>query len=345
MDSRGAGATPQPQGVADGTATLPRPGWRGRVASIHRSPALAILLVAPFCGEALSGSTPPLDLILPWNLALMSALYGCGALLCREVARRFRLGLVGLCLLGAAYGVFEEGLVDRYWYYPKFWHDSGVGSYSVFWHTNVLLAVHLTAFHVAVSISCSTVVVEHLFPARREQPWTGVRGLVLAALVLGVGVPFFYGEFNRGPGAAVLVAAGGLCVLLVVAAFVAPRLRRTSVARTQGSGRGLGLIAFTCTAAHFVAVYSLPSTGVPWPAGIVIAVAPIVVGIYLVRRMASDATKGSNAIRVVTGIVSFFIILDIAVGLAGRYDMIAGALATAFALHWLRKRTQTALAS
>jgi hypothetical protein len=296
------------------------------------------LIVAPFFGEALSGATPPLDLVLPWNLALMSGLYGCGALICRELARRFQLGLIGLCLLGAAYGVYEEGLVDRYWYYPTFWHDAGIGSYSVVWHTNVLLAVHLTFFHTAVSICCSILVVERLFPNRRNKPWAGRGGLGLAAVMLGVVVPFLYGEFGRGPGLLVLMAAGGLCVLLIIAAFVVPRLRRSGARRPHGSGRGLGLAAFACTAAHFVVVYSLPSTSVVWPIGIAIAVAPVAAGIYVVRRIATGDSDGSDWLRVVIGILAFFVVMDVAVGLAGRYDMIAGGLATALALRWLSNR-------
>ena len=135
-----------------------------------RSPALAILLVAPFFGETLSTS---LDLVLPWNVALMAALYGSGALICREVARRYRLGLLGLGLLAAAYGVYEEALIDRYWFNPQYWADVGVGSYSEVWHTNLLLAVHLTAFHTAVSIGASILIVERLFPAHRERAWAG----------------------------------------------------------------------------------------------------------------------------------------------------------------------------
>jgi hypothetical protein len=322
----------------DDAAADRKVGVRGRVARALRSPAPAVLLIAPFFGEALSGSTPPLDLVLPWNLALMSGLYGCGALICREVARRYGLGLVGLCLLGAAYGVYEEGLVDRYWYYPTFWADSGIGSYSVGWHTNVLVAVHLTVFHTAVSICSSILAVERLFPASRERAWVGRRGLGLAALILGVVVPFVYGEFQRGPGAAVLVAAGCLCVLLIVAALLVPRLRPDAVARRKGSGRGLAPVAFACTAAHFVAVYSVASTGVAPPIGIALALAPVAAGVYLVSRLATRDRDRSDELRVVTGILAFFILLDVVIGLGGRYDMIAGALATALGLRWLRNR-------
>ncbi len=46
-----------------GVTRLLRPGW-------------VVLLVAPFFGETLSAARPPLDLLLPWNLALLAGLYG-----------------------------------------------------------------------------------------------------------------------------------------------------------------------------------------------------------------------------------------------------------------------------
>ena len=93
-------------------------------------PAVTLLLLAPWCGEVLSTATPPLDWLLPWNLALVVALYGAGALGCRELAVRWGLGVPGLALLGAAFGVLVEGLVDRYWFDPAYAHDTGVGAYS-----------------------------------------------------------------------------------------------------------------------------------------------------------------------------------------------------------------------
>ncbi len=300
-------------------------------------PWLAILLLAPFCGEALSGATPPLDLLLPWNLAMMVALYGCGALICREVARRCGLGFVGLCFLAAAYGVYEEALVDRYWFYPTFWHDAGVNDYSVVWHTNLLLAVHLTAFHTAVSIGASVLVVERLFPAARERAWAGRKGLVAAGVALAA-VVLVYGEFDRHPPVPVLLAAAALCLVLVVLAFRVGRSGLGPRVRAGRSRRWLGVVAFACTAAHFVAVYSVPSTDLAWPWGVALAVAPVAVGVLVVPRLATTDPYGRDGLRVVAGILSFFVLLDVFVGLGGRYDLVVGGLLTAFALRRLLKR-------
>jgi hypothetical protein len=218
-----------------------------------------------------------------------------------------------------------------------------VGSYSRVWHTNLLLATHLTAFHIAVSICSSVALVERLFPAYRKRAWTGRRGLALAALALMVLVPLTYGHVWRGP-AGPKVAALGLCVLLAGCAFLAPRDAGRSAPRPRRSRpRLLGIVAFACTGAHFVLVYALPSTSVPWPAAIAITLVPIAAGVLLVNRLAANGVaQGPDGLRVVTGILAFFTVLDILVGLGGRYDLIVGALVTLFALWWLNRRDRRA---
>jgi hypothetical protein len=312
-------------------------GEPGRFRRAITSPVLLILLLAPFFGEGLSGSSPPLDLVMPWNFAFMAALYGCGALVCREVAHRFGLGFRGLVLLGVGYAVWEEALVDRYWFFPQFWEDSGIGTYSVVWHTNVLLAAHLTVFHVAISICASVLVVEWLVPRARYRPWVGRPGLVLAGLVLAV-TPVVYGEFDQRPPTAVLVAAAGLLAAVVVTALLVGRGRRPVPSPFRGVAprprRGVGLLAFTCVSAHWILTYTVATTGLSWPLGVALSLLPVAAGLFLVPRLAVTGPYGSDGVRVVVGLLTFFVLLDLLVALLGRYDMILAAILTA----WLARR-------
>jgi hypothetical protein len=296
-------------------------------------PAIALLLVAPVLGEVLSTSTPPVLLLLPWNYALLAALYGCGALLCREVARRFRLGLPGLLLLAAAYGVYEEALVVGTWFDAGYQEAAGVGSYSRVGHTNVLLAAHLTTFHATVSVCASITVVGWMFPAYRRRPWVGRRGLAFAAVALLVVVPLGYGSAYRGP-VGPMAVAGALCVLLVAGAFLtghrARRPRRDPP--PPGRPRLLTAVAFACAATHFVTVYAVASTDLPWPFGLLLAFVPVVVGVLVVGRRPQG----------IVGILAFFLVLDALVGLGGRYDLTVAAVLLAVALWWLRRRWKNA---
>ncbi|MFF0373698.1 hypothetical protein [Actinoplanes missouriensis] len=305
-----------------------------------RFPALLILLVAPFFGEGLSGSSPPLELLTPWKLAYMAALYGCGALVCREVAHRCRFRFAGLVMLGVAYGVWEEALVDRYWFFPQFWADSGIGAYSVVRHTNVLLAGHLTVFHAAISICASVLVVEWLVPRARHRPWAGRPGLAVAGLVLAV-TPVIYGEFDKRPPATVLVAAGMLLAAVVVTAFLLGRRPVAVPSRGRGSRprRGLGWLAFACVCAHWVLTYTVAETGLAWPLGVALSLLPVAAGLLLIPRVAVTGPYGSDGVRVVVGLLAFFVLLDLLVTVLGRYDMMLSAVVAAWlARHLYRRR-------
>ena len=319
-------------------------GEGGRLRAAIASPVLLILFLAPFFGEGLSGSSPPLDLLLPWNLAFMAALYGCGALVCHEVAQRLGSGFTGLVLLGVAYAVWEEALVDRYWFFPQFWQRSGVGTYSVVWHTNVLLAAHLSVFHAAISICASVLVVEWLVPQARHRPWVARPGLALACLVLAV-TPFIYGEFDQHPPLTVLLAAGILLAAVVVSAVLVGRLRRPDRSWVTDANarprRGLGLLAFTCACAHWILTYTVPATGLAWPLGVSLSLLPVAAGLLLVPRLAVTSPYGSDGVRVVVGLLTFFVGLDVLVALLGRYDMVLSAI---FAT-WLARRLYTRRAS
>lgn len=310
----------------------PRTPWRW-----PGGPVTALLLLAPFFGEGLSGATPPLEFVLPWRLAFLVALYGAGALLCREVVQRLGLGLHGLVLLGAAFGVYEEGVVDRFWFYRGFWDDAGVGDYSEVWHTNVLLATHLTVFHAAVSITASVLVVERIHPGRRAEPWVGRRGLVVAGLALAVVLPLD-GEFDRGDPLPQTLLAAVLAALLVVAAVRSPRTTASAPIGTGAGRRWLGLTVGLAAAAHFVLVYSVPSTGLPWPLGVLLALAPVALGAVVVRRRASGGLYGADARRVLSGLIGFFVALDLLVALTGRVDMVLTALVAVVGLAALRRR-------
>lgn len=72
---------------------------------------LTLYVLAPIVGEVLSGSTPPLNFITPFTFLLLTWLYGSGAIIARELVRRRGLGWTSILLLGAAYGILEEGLV------------------------------------------------------------------------------------------------------------------------------------------------------------------------------------------------------------------------------------------
>src|SRR3989454_1087390 len=90
----------------------------------NRRPLLALVLLSPVIAEMLSGSSPPLEWLNPITPLLLIWLYGAGILVMRETAVRWRTGWPSILLLGAAYGIIEEGLAVKSFFDPG-WMDLG----------------------------------------------------------------------------------------------------------------------------------------------------------------------------------------------------------------------------
>ncbi len=147
---------------------------------------LTLFVLAPAVGEMLSGSTPPLLFLSPFSLIFECGLYGSGAILVRELVRRRGLGWGSILLLGAAYGILEEGLVVTSWFNP-YWPDLGrLALYGRALDTSWIWALGLTMYHAVVSITIPIVLVECLFPSKAGIPWLGRRALRGFAIWLGV---------------------------------------------------------------------------------------------------------------------------------------------------------------
>src|SRR5512141_2946898 len=124
------------------TSTQTKPFWKRSI-----SPALALWLIAPIFGELVSGSTPLNEYIWPQNILLQGMLYGSGAVLIRELLVRWGKSWRGLLLLGAAYGIYEEGLMVRSFFDPN-WQDlENLGIYGLLAGVNWVWTEHLIIFH------------------------------------------------------------------------------------------------------------------------------------------------------------------------------------------------------
>ncbi len=195
---------------------------------------LTLYFLAPAIAEMLTGSTPP----LMWNnvggIILTTGLYGSGAILARELIRRRGLGWSNLALLGAAYGVLEEGIAVQSWFNPN-WGDPP--DHSRLFEVNWTLALVFTTIHVTLSIMSSVVIAEALFPQQAERPWLGRKGLVGFILWLGLVTSWLFVSYGfllyRGKGYDHPPVTYGIA-LLFFALFLWLGLRRhiTSVSAT-----------------------------------------------------------------------------------------------------------------
>ena len=158
------------------------------------SPAIVLFLLSPTIAELLSGSAPPAEFFNPIVFLLLASLYGSGAVLMRELAVRWEKGWLSLLLLGAAYGVIEEGLMVKSFFDPS-WPDLGVlGVFGRWMGINWVWAEMLTIYHAVFSIAIPVLLVELVYPSQRKELWVGRRKLGgLAVLLVGVVLLGYFG--------------------------------------------------------------------------------------------------------------------------------------------------------
>lgn len=236
-------STPSPVLYPTQTYTPPR--------RLRTWPAILVLFFLPgITAEMLTGSTPVLVYLTnPISFVTNTLIYGSGAILIREVVRRRGLGWTSILLLGAAYGIFEEGLVVNTWANP--WLPqicvvsngvaTGICDYSRVGGINLVWAVSLTFFHAVISITVPILLVELVFPRRAAIPWLGRKAPVAFVfaeiLVLAFGLlinilSYRQHDFDGPYVGPYLVEIVLMAIFIVLALSIKPRARPPSERRT-----------------------------------------------------------------------------------------------------------------
>jgi len=238
-------------------------------------PVISLWILAPLVAEYLLGSLPvSLIAILP----LMAAMYGSGALLIREAARRSGGGWVTIALLGIAYGFIEEGFVTQSLFNPNYLHlrllDFG---FIPVLGTGLPWLVFVVTIHAVWSIAVPIGFTESLFPARRDRSWLGPVGIGFFALLFLAGsaavANFTYKSlpFMASPGQ--FLATGVIVVALIAAAFAWPRFRTMPSSRAAPHPAALFTLAFVAgSGVMLVEHFGSALRGWPWQAGLAILI-------------------------------------------------------------------------
>jgi hypothetical protein len=143
-------------------------------------PAFALLLLSPVVAEFLLGDFTVRQLGF---VAFFLPQYGCGALLVRELARRRGRGWPAMLLLALAYALIDEGLTTQSLFNPNYAHERLLDyGYIEAIGTSLNWAVYVLTLHVVWSIGSPIALAEGLAGARRDRPWLGTPGLIVAAI-------------------------------------------------------------------------------------------------------------------------------------------------------------------
>jgi hypothetical protein len=192
-----------------------------------RLPVLALLLFAPTIPELLTGSTPittlfvdPVQFLVSFGIDI--GLYGTGALLIREFVVYYRKGWASTLLLGAAYGIAEEGFAVHTFFQPGGSPVGALGSYGHAFGVNWLWALGLTVFHATYSIALPILLTGLWFPEAKGRRWLDRGAVGLTAAIYLLVVFAFALLVGHGPTPAEFGFFLAVVALLIVLALRAP---------------------------------------------------------------------------------------------------------------------------
>jgi hypothetical protein len=214
------------------------------------APAIGLFFLAPLVAEFLLGDLP---IKMIGTLVILAPMYGGGALLIREFARRTGKGWPTIFVLAFAYEVLEEAFTTQTLFNPNYLHLNlhllepayiavlGIGA----WWTIFVLTLHTVW-----SISTSIALAEALVPERAMKPWLGTLGLsvvgVLFVLAAIASTRFEIKQDHFVASTAQFASAAIVCVLAIVVAFLLPA---SSTSKNSGSVPSPWIVGFGALAA------------------------------------------------------------------------------------------------
>jgi hypothetical protein len=224
------------------------------------SPALILFILAPLIAEVLFGATPFSRM---GGLVVTAPLYGGGALLIRELARRRGGGWGRIALLGAAYGIVEEGLAIQSLFNPALFNAGVLGGRWL--GVNWVWTQWTVGYHIVWSMLIPILLTELLFPARRAEPWLGRFGVGVAgalyavgALALGATFRLFVTPEYRAPLPLLIVAALLVSGLVVLALAWPQRVAQAAAPSGRAPSPWVVGLAVLIAAAAWFALLDLP---------------------------------------------------------------------------------------
>src|SRR5262249_43904109 len=145
-----------------------------------------LFLLAPTVGELLLGNLAFKQ--LPFFLPMLVPMYGGGALLIREVARRAGRGPTTMLILGIPYGLVEGGLAGQMPFQRPFaGHDEMGDTYIPALGMGGWLTIGVLTMHAVWSTNVGIALVEAFVPDRAQTPWLGRTGLCITAVIFVTG--------------------------------------------------------------------------------------------------------------------------------------------------------------
>jgi hypothetical protein len=308
-----------------------------------KSPFLLLLVLTPGIPEYLTGSSSATAIVLNpagfvLQLGLNAALYTAGALLIREAVVRWKKGWASVLLLGAAYGIVEEGLAVHTFFEAGGSPVGILGSYGRLFGVNWVWVSGLTVFHAVYSIALPILILGLVYPETNGRSLVGTRGLRVAGIAYVADVVLLTIVVGSHPDAAqtllFLAVVGALVALAyrVPAELLAPRAGPSRATPTQ-----LAILGGSWFPIWIVAGSILPFTRLPPVLDAAFLAAGELAILGFVWRGIGSADAAWSALAFATGLIAILVPWELLLVLA--FDPLAlvfGVLAV-LALLLLRK--------
>jgi len=268
-------------------------------------PALALVFLAPFIAEVLSGAT---KLSAIFALVPEMMVWGCGALLIRELVRRWRGGWPSLLCLGLGLSIAEEFLIQQTSLAPLPFAGANV-HYGRALGVNWIYFLFMLGFESVWVVLVPVGVAELWFSNRRNDLWLRTRGMIIACVVFLLGcriawyawikrvrpMIFHLPAYHPAP---VTIAAG--CASILALALLAWALRGfgnpRAALRSVPSAWQVGLAVLVPGISWYALmgfVFTPKQPHLPFGAVLAAGVAWAVLAILVLGRLAASAQWGN----------------------------------------------------
>jgi hypothetical protein len=299
---------------------------------------VTLLLLSPAIAELLTASSPPLEFFNPFTFIFLVGLYGTGVLIIREHVIKWRKGWSGVLLLGAAYGIVEEGVAVKSFFDPN-WIDLGIlGSYGRWLGVNWVWSVCLTVFHAVYSIAIPILLFGLIFPDLKNERLLSDRGLKVCFAIF-FSVVVFINLFltSYRPDITHYI----MTLVFVVALVLAAKKVGDVSARNNTpllSPKWFGFAGAACGFLFFFIMYAVPHL-VPLPLiPILLEIALCVIVVQMLIKYSGQANNEYHKLAFAAGLLFPLIFLAFIHEISGVFGMsFVGIFFTGF-LFYIRRR-------
>ncbi|WP_445149476.1 hypothetical protein [Baekduia sp. Peel2402] len=249
----------------------------------------SLLVLSPIGAELLAAyddsTGRPGELL--FSIVFFALLYGCPALLIRELARRTGRGWPAMLMLMTAAGLLQAGVIDQSLFADNYgevkgWEKSLRDTYISPLGVGAFFLQGFVLGHVVYSFGAPVAVAEAMRPGIAHRPWLGRRGIVAAGagwlLVAGAILADTLGGDDHGTLLEVLVTLAVVVALVMCALRLPPRPRPARPIEAPRL-RTVAALAFLAASAHAL----MPETWLGVAGAVLITTASLALLAHTVR--------------------------------------------------------------